>query len=206
MTETTRAFIAIELNDQIKETIRQFQAQLKPLGCDISWVKPENAHLTLKFLGDVEMKMIPTVTQTLEDSCRGTRPWDTTLTQPGVFPDLRHPRVVWIGLDDAQKRLAQLVDSLETALGNIGFSAKGARLPAGQGSASGGKKEHREFQAHITVGRIKSERKLDTLLDGIKNYKLPSKLVEQIAHVTLYKSTLTSNGPIYTVLSKFALL
>src|SRR3989338_10137381 len=79
MAETIRAFIAVELNDQIKETIRGFQEHLKPLGCDISWVKPENAHLTLKFLGDVKMKMIPSVTETLANSCRDLRFFDTTL-------------------------------------------------------------------------------------------------------------------------------
>lgn len=188
MAETIRAFIAIELSDQSKETIRDFQEQLKPLGGDVSWVKPENAHLTLKFLGDVKIKMIPSVTETLANSCRDLRFFDTTLTQPGAFPALRHPRVVWIGLDDTGGKLGQLAGSLETALGNIGF-----------------KKERRDFQAHITVGRIKSERKLDALLDGIKNYKLPSKLTERIAHVALYKSILTPNGPVYTVLSKFTL-
>src|SRR3989338_2841091 len=109
MAETIRTFIAVELNDRVKETIRNLQGQLKPLGCDISWVKPENAHLTLKFLGDVKMKMVPSVTETLMNLCRDIHPFDTSLTQPCIFPDLRHPRVVWIGLDDAQGKLAQLV-------------------------------------------------------------------------------------------------
>src|SRR3989338_5305344 len=113
MAETIRTFIAVELNDRVKETIRNFQGQLKPLDCDISWVKPENAHLTLKFLGDVKIKTIPAVTETLADLCRGMHPFDTALTQPGVFPDLRHPRVVWIGLDDTEGKLGQLAGSLE---------------------------------------------------------------------------------------------
>ena len=150
MAETIRAFIAVELSDQIKETIRNFQEHLKPSGCDIAWVKPENIHLTLKFLGDVKTKMLPSVIETLRDVCKDLRPFDTTLTQSGVFPDLRHPRVVWIGLDDTDGNLARMARSLETTLGNIGL-----------------RKERRDFQAHITVGRIKSGKNIQRLSESL---------------------------------------
>lgn len=187
MAETIRAFIAVELSDQIKETIRNFQEQLKPLGCDISWVKPENAHLTLKFLGDVKIKMIPSVTETLVNSCRDLRFFDTTLTQPGVFPDLRHPRVVWIGLDDTEGKLGQLAGSLETALENIGF-----------------RKERREFQAHITVGRIKSGKNIQRLSENLGHYHLPADITLGIRNICLYKSVLENSGPVYSVLANCA--
>lgn len=185
MAETIRAFIAIELSGQIKETIRNFQEQLKPLGCDVSWVKPENAHLTLKFLGDVKIKMIPSVTETLANSCRDLRFFDTALTQPGVFPDLRHPRVVWIGLDDTEGKLGQLTGSLETAFGNIGF-----------------KKERREFQAHITVGRIRTLKNVTKLCDAIKRFTVPSSIKQSVGEITFFKSTLTPQGSIYEHLSR----
>lgn len=186
MAETVRTFIAIELNDQVKQAIREFQDQLKPLGCDISWVKPENAHLTLKFLGDVKAKMVPSVTEALTNLCRDLRPFDTALTQPGVFPDLRHPRVVWVGLDDSDGNLTRLAGSLETALGNIGF-----------------KKERRDFQAHITVGRIKSGKNIQRLSESLERYQLPEGVTQNIRSICFYKSVLTSSGPIYTTLSTF---
>ena len=188
MAETIRAFIAIELNDRVKETIRNFQGQLKPLDCDISWVKPENAHLTLKFLGDVKMKMIPAVTQTLADLCRELCPFDTTLTRPGVFPDLRHPRVVWLGLDDTEKKLARMAGSLETALGHIGF-----------------KKERRDFQAHITVGRIKSDKNIQRLSETLERYRPPAGITQNIGSICLYKSVLTGSGSIYSTLASLPL-
>jgi 2'-5' RNA ligase len=188
MAETIRAFIAIELNDQVKQAIREFQDQLKPLGCDISWVKPENAHLTLKFLGDVKAKMVPSVTETLTNLCRDLRPFDTALAQPGVFPDLRHPRVVWIGLDDTDGNLARVAGSLETALGNIGF-----------------KKERRDFQAHITVGRIKSDKNIQKLSKSLENYNLPKVVTQSIQNISLYKSVLTGSGPVYSILARFSL-
>ena len=149
MAETIRAFIAIELSDQIKETVRNFQEHLKPSGCDIAWVKPENIHLTLKFLGDVKTKMLPSVIETLRDVCKDLRPFDTTLTQSGVFPDLRHPRVVWVGLDDSDANLTRLAGLWKRPWAT---------------SASKGK---RDFQAHITLGRIKSGKNIQRLSESL---------------------------------------
>ena len=188
MAETIRAFIAVELNDQIKETIRGFQEHLKPPGCDISWVKPENVHLTLKFLGDVKTKMIPSVTETLGDVCKDLRPFDTTLTQPGVFPDLHHPRVVWVGLDDVNGNLARLAESLETALGNIGF-----------------KKEKRDFQSHITVGRVRTLKDIAQLSDTIKKFSVPTGIKQSVGRIILFKSTLTPQGSVYEPLIQIKL-
>ncbi len=185
MAETVRAFIAVELNDPIKETIRKFQEHLKPLGCDISWVKPENAHLTLKFLGDVKTKMVPSVAEAIMDLCHELRPFDTALTQPGVFPDFRHPRVVWIGLEDTDGNLVRMAGSLETALGNIGF-----------------KKERRDFQAHITIGRIRTLRNIAPLSDAIQKFPVPAGSKLSVGEIILFKSTLTPQGSIYEPLSR----
>ena len=187
MAETIRAFIAVELNAQVKQAIQEFQDHLKPLGCDISWVKPENAHLTLKFLGDVKIKMIPSVTETLTNLCRDIHPFDTSLIQPGVFPDLRHPRVVWIGLDDTDRNLARMAGFLETALGNIGF-----------------RKERRDFQAHITIGRVKSDKNIQQLSESLAGYPLPAGITQNIRGICFYKSTLTSSGPIYSILTNYS--
>ena len=185
MAETIRAFVAVELNDQVKQAIRAFQGHLKPLGCDIAWVKPENAHLTLKFLGGVKAKMAPSVAQALMNLCRDLRPFDTTLTQPGIFPNLRHPRVVWIGLDDTDGNLARLAESLETALGNIGFQ-----------------KEKRDFHAHITGGRIRTNKNASQLCEAIGKFPVPSGVNQSVGQITLFKSTLTSHGPVYEPLNQ----
>lgn len=190
MTETIRAFIAIELNAQAKQVVRKFQDHLKPLDCDVSWVKPENAHLTLKFLGDVKMKMIPSVTEALESLCRDLRPFNTALTRPGVFPDFRHPRVIWLGLDDTDGNLARLAGSLATAMGNIRFSA------------SGRKKEKRDFQAHITVGRVRALKNIAKLCDAVKEFPVPPGSEQSIGQIIFFKSTLTPQGPIYEPLTR----
>lgn len=188
MAETIRAFIAVELTDQVKETIRRFQDHLKPLDCDISWIKPENVHLTLKFLGDVKIKMIPSITEALGRLCCDLRLFDAALTQPGVFPDLRHPRIVWIGLDDTEEKLTNLVESVETALGDIGF-----------------RKERRDFRAHITVGRVRTPKNAAQLCEAIKGFSVPSGIKQSVGGIILFKSTLTSQGPVYDPLSQLKL-
>jgi 2'-5' RNA ligase len=168
----------------VKQTIQQIQGHLEPLGCDIAWVKPGNAHLTLKFLGDVKMGMIPSLTETLDDLCRNLNPIETRLTQPGVFPDFWHPRVVWIGLDDSDGNLTRLSGSLDTALGNIGF-----------------KKERRDFKPHITIGRIRMLKNIQQLSDAIKKFSVPADIKQSIGQIILVKSTLTPQGSIYEPLS-----
>lgn len=186
MAETIRAFLAVELNDRNKETIRKLQEHLKPLDCGISWVKPENIHLTLKFLGDVKPKMIAPLTGVLAEVCRGIQPIQTQLTELGVFPDIRRPRVLWAGLKDTGGKLTQLATAVEDALGHIGF-----------------KKEIRPFHAHITVGRIRTNGKLPVLIRELQSYVLPAAHEEIILSFTLFKSTLTSQGPIYEKLKEF---
>ncbi len=186
MAETIRTFIAIELNDQVKQTIQELQASLKPLGGDISWVRPENVHLTLKFLGDLKPKVIPLLTETLTNACQGMRPMATTLTQLGVFPDWRRPRVIWIGLHDEKKEIAHLAMALETVLGNIGY-----------------KKEGRNFQAHITFGRVRTAKNIIPLCETIKGLCVSANIKQSINKITLFQSTLTSQGPIYNRLKEF---
>ncbi len=182
-----RTFIAIELSDEIKQTIKDIEDSLKVLGCDIKWVRPEIAHLTLKFLGDVDLDTIETIGRALTESVHGLPPIQTQLTQLGIFPDIRRPRILWIGLDDKEGRIKQLAESVETALGNIRF-----------------KKEEREFKPHITIGRLRSSKNVIQLAEAVKGFSGPAGRRQSIDHITLFKSTLTPAGPMYEVLKKFS--
>jgi len=186
MNNTVRTFIAIPLNSHIREVLIETQDHLKKLDCNIKWVKPENIHLTLKFLGDVKQKRIDTIKQILDDLFRDTDPLTMELTQVGAFPNIDHPRILWIGLNDNDQSLAQIVSNLENNLGKAGF-----------------KKEDKPFSPHITIGRIRSPKNLKPLSEAINNYSLPDGIAQTIDHTVLYQSTLTSQGPIYEILQDF---
>jgi 2'-5' RNA ligase len=192
-----RAFIAIEMDPSLLSSITQIQKELKTVSRNVRWVKPENIHLTLKFLGDVKMKSIPTVQEALAASLRETRIFQLSLGEPGFFPDNKHPRVVWVGLKAGQKETQAITQKIDDGLTEIGFP-----------------KEERDFKAHLTIGRFKSTRleeaflnKLGTLKTGGGNFDVGiqtrgesrggPQTSQTVREVSLFKSTLTSQGPIY---------
>ena len=180
MSNTLRTFIAITLNSEIQQFLSRTQDHLKKLGCDIKWVKPENIHFTLKFLGDVKLKKIDEVKQTLENLAKNMQPVDIELTQLGAFPNVQRPRILWAGIKDEEKRITQFAKLLEDHFGKIGF-----------------KKEKKPFSPHLTIGRIRSPKNLNLLSEMISKYSLPVDLKQTAQNITLYKSTLTPAGPIY---------
>ncbi len=185
MPETLRTFIAVELTEEIRTVLQDIQGRLKTFHADVKWVEPQNIHLTLKFLGDVGPKDIQPLIETLRAALKGT-PIPTELAELGAFPDLRRPRVLWAGLRDEDGRIAQLASTIEEVLGKIGY-----------------KKEPRDFKAHVTLGRVRSLKNITLLIKELQKYRFPRRFPQVIAGITLFKSTLTSSGPLYEILEKF---
>ena len=188
MNNPLRTFIALELNSDFHKAIAQIQSDLKKLNLDMKWVKPEIAHLTLKFLGDVPEKKIEAVVGALKKSLINFKPFAIELTHIGAFPRIEFPQVLWIGLGGEIQAIKSIVAVLENELGEIGF-----------------KKEKRDFEAHITIGRLRSKKNLSLLTNALKNYFVPHSIKQAITHLTLFKSTLTPQGPIYKSLIKIEL-
>lgn len=174
-----RAFIAISLTKEIQDKILKIQEQLRRSNADVKWVEPENIHLTLKFLGNVEEKKIEKIKGILEKISEEYEKFSMELLKIGAFPKLSNPRVIWIGIEKGKEKLQKTFSDLEEGLNKVGF-----------------KKEEREFSAHITIGRVKSPLNRSKLLEEIKrtNFERMNLLVTKIS---LFKSTLTPKGPIY---------
>ena len=109
-----RAFIAIEIDPQLVRQISAVVADLQPRIAGIRWVSQANFHLTLKFLGDIEEKQIEPIAQALELVLRPFPRFTINAKDLGVFPDLKRPRVLWIGLEG--KKLQELASKVEMAL------------------------------------------------------------------------------------------
>ena len=138
-----RAFIAIELSDDVRAAIGEVQERLKRahLGVNISWVKTGNIHLTLQFLGYVPEEKIAGISVSLGQVCASNAAFDVPVSGVGAFPDANRPRVLWVGCRDADVRLKTLARAAQEAMQGFGFEP-----------------EHREFAAHLTLGRIKYPR------------------------------------------------
>ena len=178
-----RTFIAIELPDKIQSDIRQLKHSFLPYRFDIRWVKPLNMHLTIKFLGDVDPADLDTIGKLLSDIAGNFPSFDLIPRGLGVFPSLKRPRVIWIGIAGQTDVLGSIQQSVNGGLNEIGFTT-----------------EKRPFRGHLTFGRIKSRVDQDRLLDALHaQQKFVSKAFT-VENLAMFKSELTPSGPIYTKL------
>ncbi len=182
-----RTFIAIELPESIKKKIEQAQAPLKKTGAFVSWVKSGNIHITLKFLGEVPEDKINEVFSAAEKALEGANKFTLNLKSMGAFPDFKRPRVVWIGAGSGEKELSYLAGRVEEEMEKIGFP-----------------KEGRKFSAHFTIGRVKSPKNIEKLMEQVKSSDFVTDEIE-VKEVVVMKSQLHPAGAIYTPLKKIQL-
>jgi 2'-5' RNA ligase len=183
-----RTFIAVELPQEVKRKIEEVQAPLKKTDTYVSWVKPGNVHITLKFLGEVNEERIEDVFKGTENALKESKGFNLSLKDLGCFPNLRRPRVVWVGVDKGKDELSQMQKQIEEELFKFKFP-----------------KEQRSFSAHLTIGRVKSPRNIEELTGLIENTKFQTEEV-RIDEVVVMKSQLHPQGAIYTPLKKIKLL
>jgi len=177
-----RTFIALNLSDETKEELSRIQEEFKKADADVKWNKPHNIHITLKFLGDIDETKVSEIKSVLDSISRESKPFDISLFKLGAFPSLNQVRVLWVGIDKGCSEVDQIAASVENNLEKIGFL-----------------KEDRPFSAHLTLGRVKSGRNKAALKEKLSSIEAQPKS-SRIDSITLYQSTLTPKGPIYTPL------
>ncbi len=178
-----RLFIAIELSQEIRNTLAQIESHLKYAAADVKWVEKDNIHLTLKFLGEVSEEKAEKVKAVLDEIGRDFKPFEISIKDIGAFPKIDYPRVIWVGLEKGSKESIELAGRIDDALSKIGFQ-----------------KETRPFAAHLTIGRVRSSKNKEALKEKMLSYHLPSTAYHPISSVVLFQSKLTPKGPIYTKL------
>jgi RNA 2',3'-cyclic 3'-phosphodiesterase len=174
-----RAFIAIEIDPQLVREISAVVADLKPRIAGIRWASQTNFHLTLKFLGDIEENKITPIAQALELALRPFPRFTINAKDLGVFPDLKRPRVLWIGLEG--KKLLELASKVETALDSLGF------VP-----------EKKGFKPHLTVGRWRQfDRASRKFLEELEKWQGHEFGESTVAEVIFFQSELKREGSVY---------
>ena len=182
--DTIRTFVAIELDDDTKAHIAAAIETLRQKRIDnLRLVRPEGVHLTLKFLGDIEVSQVPQVADAMRHAASRQTPFSLTLGAPGVFPNTNRARVLWIGLDGEIKALKSLQAGVEEALTSVGFAA-----------------ERQPFNPHLTIGRMHHRAsRLDRqrATDALTAIRLPANQTVAVNSTSLMKSTLLPDGAIY---------
>lgn len=193
--EMIRAFIAVDLPVEVKRALGQLTEVLSrqiPQG-SVRWVKPEQMHLTLVFLGDTAQSKLPAI-QTALDHVTARHPALTLqLGRVGCFPNCNRPRVIWVGLEEGEWETRKL-ESRRLEIGDLAL----ARLKADLDEALrplGWEPERRPFRAHLTLGRVKDSNKVR---DVSWAADMPA-LAFAVTAVHLIQSDLRPIGPLYTV-------
>lgn len=176
-----RLFIAIEIADAIRENLSKFQNDLKKTSTDVKWVAPENLHITLKFIGATDEEKIDDIITVINQSVINIKPFDLCYSGAGTFPAGKNPRVVFARAVDSNDVLVSLYERLNNQLSTLGITS-----------------DERKFEAHVTVGRIKTHKNIKKLMDCVSSYREFTFGKENIKHLVLMKSDLSREGPTYT--------
>jgi len=183
--EQVRAFIAIELPDELKPALTRLQDHLKSGGqTSVKWVDPYSIHLTLKFLGNIDRDMVGRITTALEESVRGIHPFHLEARGLGAFPGLKRVQVVWVGITGEVDRLSQLQQRIESSLAPLGF------VP-----------ESRPFSPHLTIARLRDRVTPDerqSLGHLIASTSFDTVYAIDVGSVHLMRSQLTREGAVYS--------
>lgn len=183
---TTRAFIAIDVDDAVSEHAGELRERLRQAGANVKWVERNRFHLTLKFLGDITDQEIAWVCSRVGGVAKATPAFQLGFRGAGAFPKPETPRTVWLGVDEGADSLIRLQDDLEKQL-------EEGRFP----------RETRRFHPHLTLGRVKgSGPEVQRLVDLIAKYERFDAGGSPVAELVVYASELRRTGPDYTVLSR----
>ncbi len=186
--EQIRTFIAVELPEEVKRHLEEVQRQLRgPGDLPVKWVSPRGIHLTLKFLGNVPASSVDDIARAVAAESVKTAPFELKLGAAGAFPNLRSPRVVWVGLAGNTSPLLDLQKEIERCVVPLGFAP-----------------ENRPFSPHLTVGRVREgalpedRRRLG---EAVCRLAVVSDVPFRVDSVSLMKSTLAPTGAVYECLS-----
>lgn len=182
--EAVRTFICLQLPAFARDRLASTQQRLRESGAQVSWVKPHNIHLTLKFLGPVATERLPDVVGAVQRAVVPAPPIALELAVLGCFPDRRAPRVVWAGLKQVPEELENLQQRVERELVAIDFPA-----------------ESRPFSPHFTLGRVRSNRNIRKLVAAMQVERLEP-LRFEAAEVVVMASRFHASGALYTPVSR----
>ena len=118
-----RSFIAVELSEVVRRHLEAFILELKKSDAAVGWVKPEGVHLTLKFLGDISPELVEKLKPVLAEIGSRNAPIHLQPVGCGAFPNVKQPRVIWVGLSGESEPLIELQKQVETAMVPFGFRA-----------------------------------------------------------------------------------
>jgi 2'-5' RNA ligase len=185
MSESIRSFLAFDIEDEtIRNRLARAQALVVQTGADVKLVETENIHVTMRFLGDINLDTVERIFGEMKKI--QFTPFDVHLKSLGVFPSLSYPRVVWAGIADGADQLRDIFSQLEPKLRELGFAP-----------------DNKGFSPHLTIARVRSGRNKAQLAEFInKNAGFEFGTIKAKCF-RLKKSVLSPRGPTYSTLKEY---
>jgi 2'-5' RNA ligase len=184
-----RSFLAFDLPPEIRKIVAQVSGELRKSSLDVRWVKVENIHPTVVFMGNIKEEDITPINDLVQEVCLSSGPFDVLLKGLGSFPNPKNPRVLWIGLDGDLERMSHFRDALQKQLRPFGI-----------------KEEKRRFKPHLTLGRFRKYKRGDPTLDEmILRYHDLTDSVFSLNELSMFRSDLKPGGAKYTKLESWPL-
>jgi RNA 2',3'-cyclic 3'-phosphodiesterase len=182
-----RLFIATSFPTEVLDDLNARVSRLRPRLPAASWVRPEAQHVTFAFLAEQPESLVDTLAPALTEALRSVASFEASLSGSGFFPNPRHARVGWIGLQPESPfiAIAQIVRGVVT---KNGVELDGA-----------------DFKPHLTLMRIRDRwppASIELFNQSLRDYRSST---FNVAEVTLFSSELNPKGAIHTPVKKFAL-
>ena len=183
---TMRTFVAIEIPETLKPNLERSMEVLRsdlPEGL-IRWVRPKSMHLTLRFLGEIEKDRVHSIQEVLDEVAVRFSSFALEITGFGCFPNIKRPRIVWVGFEPAGGDLLRLQSDLANRLAKIGFEA-----------------ERRDYHPHLTLGRVRnglSKTDLELIAAWVQGAQIGKVGRFEVDAVSLIRSDLQPDGAVYT--------
>lgn len=182
-----RAFICLDLSFSLKNRLEKLGLELqKQSTTRVSWVKAHNFHLTLRFLGDIAEDRVKNIQSCIEKACLGVKTFNLEVNKLGAFPNLRHPKVFWVGINGNTSTLISMQHKLEQELIAEGF----------------GSSDH-PFSPHLTIGRVKDGNGQDISNKLSQIEFIPESFL--VKEIILMRSDLKPSGAVYSKLASIKL-
>lgn len=183
--ETLRTFIAVELPNDIHDSLQKLQNNLRDSMPDVRWTKYGNIHLTLKFLGDIEPSKVDKISISIQNIANEFFPFTMSLAGIGAFPNSRKPSIIWVGVEEGSEKIVQIADHIESSMEKLGFA-----------------REKRPFRPHLTIGRIRELKHPAVMAKSLENNEIGEIGKFKVEKLSFIKSQLDPSGSIYTTLSE----
>ncbi len=183
-----RCFIAIHLPQSVQEQITAYIERLKSLSHDIRWIKAENIHLTMKFLGEIPAERVDAVKKALYPLSDQFSQFNLNVSGAGCFPGKKNPRVFWLGMEQGKENPLFAVHKwIEDHLFKLDFE-----------------KEKRRFSPHLTIGRVRARRDVDfsDVFNFLENNPF-SPIKFTVEKIFLMRSFLKPSGAEYQIIESY---